>query len=423
MSSTASPRVPVADVDILSNDIYAERIPHAEFAELRRERPVSWHDEPGSNAGFWAVTTWHDLVEVHRDPARFSSQVGGTELEELERDPEARAARRTMLETDPPEHTRIRRLVSRGFTRKSMSRWEDTARRLVHQVFDDAMDAPRPVEIDFVARVARQIPILMISRILGVPDDDAEQLFAWADSVVYHADPDYSEVIFDREDTDPYRLLPFRSPTSLKVFEYCQSLARARRARPQTDVMTLLSTCDDLTEQELNTFFLLLVIAGNETARHAINHGVHALATRPDQLELLRSRPDLLGSATEEVLRWSCPQLHFRRTAVVDTVLGGVPITAGDKVVTWYISANYDESQFEDPFSFDLTREPNHHVAFGGGGPHYCLGAWLARLEIRVLLEVLAQRVHHVELTGDPVRVRSNFINGLKKLPVRLTAA
>ena len=415
-------RAPAAGLDILSHDIYAERIPHEEFAELRRERPVAWHEESDGNAGFWAVTRWTELVEVHRDPGRFSSEVGGTELEELERDPEARAARRTMLETDPPEHTRIRRLVSRGFTRRAIAKWEDTTRQVVDGVLDDVIGRAERVEVEFVHDIARRVPILMISRILGVPDEDAGQLFAWADSVVYHADPDYTEVVFDREDTDPFRLLPFRSPTSRKVFDYCQSLAAAKRRRPGDDIMTLLSTSDELTEQELNTFFLLLVIAGNETARHAINHGVLALAAHPAQFELLKNETaSVIATATEEVLRWSCPQLHFRRTAVVDTTLADVPVTAGDKVVTWYVSANYDEAQFDDPYTFDLARDPNHHVTFGGGGPHFCLGAWLARLEVRTVLEALAARVRALEQAGEAVRVRSNFINGLKELPLAVT--
>ena len=407
------------DIQILDNDIWATRVPHPEFKMLRAHDPVAWFDEPDGNSGFWAVTRLDDLVAVHRDHRTFSSQVGGTELEELERDPEAREARRTMLETDPPEHTRIRKLVSRSFTRRAIEKWESTARALIAETIDGALAEGT---VDFVDAVARRLPIQMISKLLGVPDRDAEELFHWADSVVYHADPDFSDVLYDKDDTDPYRLLPFRSPNSPKVFEYAQQLAAEKTRRPESDVVSMLAGSDDLTPREFQTFFLLLVIAGNETTRHSLSHGALALAEFPDQLHRLRENPNLIDAASEEILRWACPQIHFRRTATGDTTLAGVPISAGDKVVTWYISANYDESAFTDPFTLDLGRDPNPHVTFGGGGPHICLGAWLARLEVRVFLDEVAKRIDRIHLVGKPERIRSNFINGLKYLPLELEA-
>ena len=404
-------------VQILDNDIWAERIPHAEFATLRARAPVAWFDEPDGNSGFWAITRLDDLVDVHRDHRTFSSQVGGTELEELENDPEAREARRTMLETDPPEHTRIRKLVSRNFTRGAISKWESTARALIAENMDKALLDHR---VDFVETVARQFPIQMISKLLGVPDRDAEQLFHWADAVVYNTDPDFSELLYDKEDTEPYRLLPFRSPSSLKVFEYAQKLASEKAKSPEADVVSILAASEELTPLEFQTFFLLLVIAGNETTRHSLSHGALALARFPDQLDRLREEPTLMGTATEEILRWASPQIHFRRTAVCDTELAGVSISAGDKVVMWYISANYDERAFADPFTLDLSRDPNPHVTFGGGGPHICLGAWMARLEVRVFLEEVVRRIRRIQADGDPERIRSNFINGLKHLPLTL---
>ena len=408
------------DVQILDNDIWATRVPHPEFKMLRAQAPVAWFDEPDGNSGFWAITRLDDLVAVHRDHRTFSSQVGGTELEELERDPEAREARRTMLETDPPEHTRIRKLVSRSFTRRAIGKWESTARALISEAIDGALAEGK---VDFVDAVARRLPIQMISKLLGVPDRDAEELFHWADSVVYHADPDFSDVLYDKDDTDPYRLLPFRSPNSLKVFEYAQRLAAEKERRPESDVVSMLAASDDLTPLEFQTFFLLLVIAGNETTRHSLSHGALALAEFPDQLHRLRESHDLIDTASEEILRWACPQIHFRRTATCDTTLAGVPISAGDKVVTWYISANYDENAFADPFTLDLGRDPNPHVTFGGGGPHICLGAWLARLEVRVFLDEVVKRIDRIHLEGEPERIRSNFINGLKYLPLELEAS
>lgn len=418
-------RRPLSPVDICSHDVYEQAIPHAAFARLRRDMPVAWHPEPEPNSGFWAVTRWADLVAVHRDHETFSSQVGGTELEELERDPEAREARRTMLETDPPEHTRLRRMVSRNFTRRSMDRWAGTARELMAGTFDAALDSRGnggATEVEFVSAIARRLPIQMISRILGVPDADTGNLFEWADRIIYHADPDYSEVVFDREDTDPYRLLPFRSPTSTRVFAYARELADTKRRHPADDVVSLLAAADELSPQNFNTLFLLLVIAGNETTRHALNHGALALAERPDALARLRAEPHLLGTAVEEVLRYASPQIHFRRTALVDTEIAGVPVAAGDKVVTWYLSANYDEEEFADPYTLDLGRDPNRHVTFGGGGPHFCLGSWLARLEVRVFLEELLARNLRLAVCGEVARVRSNFINGLKSLPLLVSS-
>jgi cytochrome P450 len=265
----------------------------------------------------------------------------------------------------------------------------------------------------------------MLTGLLGVPDEDAPQLFHWADQIIYNADPDYSPAVSDRTDTDPYRLLPFRSPVTLKVFEYVQRLAAARRGVDSGDVLGVLTNAlvdgEPLSDREQGTFFLLLLIAGNETTRHALAQGLLVLAQNPDALTQLRADPTLLDAATEEVLRWTCPQLHFRRTATVDTELGGVAIAAGEKIVTWYTAANFDPAVFADPYRFDIARTPNRHVTFGGGGPHLCIGQWMARLEVRTFLAALAQRVDRVELVDEPKRVRSNFINGLKELPVRLT--
>ncbi len=425
MTGSARPTVP-SGLDIVSHDVYAAGIPHAAFAALRRDVPVAWTTEPSrdrgdSAPGFWSVTRHADLVAVHKDWRTYSSEIGGTEIEELA--PDALAARRTMLETDPPRHTRLRQLVNPPFARATVAQYEADARAIVRSVIDDALARP---EVEFVHDVARELPIRMLCQILGVPMEEAPQLFEWADAIVYHADPDYSAAVVDQVDTDPYRLLPFRSPVSLKVFEWFERLAAARRAAPAGDVITALSTAAvdgvPLTDTELDTFFLLLLIAGNETTRHGLSHGIQAFAEHPDQLRRLQHDPELLDTAVEEVLRWSCPQIHFRRTAAVATELAGVPIAAGDRVVTWYLSANFDEREFPDPFRFDIGRRPNRHVTFGGGGPHLCLGQWLARLEVRTVLEELVPRLSAVEMAGPPQRVRSNFINGLKSLPLRWQA-
>jgi cytochrome P450 len=411
-------------VDVVSSDVYAREAPHAQFARLRREMPVAWVDEPAPHHGFWSITKHADLVAVHKDHRTYSSELGGTEIEELA--PDALEARKTMLETDPPRHTKLRQLVNPSFARPVAERHAEHARSLLRAVLDDAIERADGRPFDFVDEVARELPIRLLCRTLDVPDEDAPRLFHWADAIIYNTDPDYAEVVFDRDDTDPYRLLPFRSPVSRKVFEYVERIAAARRAHPAGDVISTMVQAEidgrPLTDREVDTFFLLLLIAGNETTRHSLSHGLLAFVDAPDQLARVRDDPALSASATEEVLRVACPQVHFRRTAAVDTQLRGVPIAAGDKVVTWYLSANFDEDEFADPYRFDVGRQPNRHVTFGGGGPHLCLGQWLARVEVRVFVEELARRTDLVfRRAGDVERVRSNFINGVKRLPVVAT--
>lgn len=414
-------------LDIVGHDVYEAGVPHAAYDEFRRRAPVAWVNETPANGhhgrGFWSLTTHEHVVAVHKDWRTFSSEVDGTEIEELE--PDALVARRTMLETDPPRHTKLRQLVNPAFSKRSVETYAAHAEALVDRVLGDALaTSAGSATVDGVYDIARELPIRMITGLLGVPDDDAPQLFRWADQIVYNADPDYADVVSDRADTDPYRLLPFRSPVSLRVLEYVQRLGAARRGVDGGDVLTVLTNAlvdgEPLTEREQGTFFLLLLIAGNETTRHSLAQGLLAFAQHPEQLDALRARPELLDAATEEVLRWTSPQLHFRRTATVDTVIGDTHIAAGDKVVTWYLAANFDPTVFARPHDFDITRTTNPHVTFGGGGPHLCLGQWMARLEVRTFLESLARRVERVELAGEPRRVRSNFINGLKHLPLVL---
>jgi cytochrome P450 len=413
----------VPELDIVSHDVYERGVPHAAYDRFRSEAPVAWVNEGPHNGhhghGFWSLTRWSDVVSVHKDWRTFSSELGGTEIEELA--PDALVARKTMLETDPPRHTRLRQLVNPAFAKPMMERYRATAEPLIDSLLDAVVGAG---EVEVVERLARELPIRMLVEILGVPLADAPRLFHWADQIVYNADPDYSEHVSDRVDTDPYRLLPFRSPVSLKVFEHFERLAESRRRDPAADVITVLADAVvdgvPLTERERGTFLLLLLIAGNETTRHSLSQALIAFAEHPAELQRLRADPTLMDAAVEEVLRWACPQVHFRRTATVDTMVASQPVGAGDKVVTWYIAANFDPAQFADPHRFDVGRTPNRHVTFGGGGPHLCLGQWMARLEVRVLLEALVRRVGRIELTGPVERVRSNFINGIKRCPAVL---
>jgi cytochrome P450 len=279
-------------------------------------------------------------------------------------------------------------------------------------------------EFDFVTEVSRELPIRFLCAIFTVPQDDAPMLIRWGDSMIGNQDPDFSAAVVDQVDTEEFKYLPFRSPIAPKVFEYADRQRDLRLAEPQEDVITALTVAQHdrvLNEHEFHNYFGLLMIAGNETTRHTISHGLQALIEHPDQMRMLKEDPSKIPVAVEEILRWATPVFHFRRTATRDTELRGQPIKAGDKVVTWYISANRDEERFPDPYRFDVTRQPNEHVTFGPGGPHFCLGAHLARLETRILFEELLPRVRSIELTGPVERMRSNFVNGIKHMPVRVS--
>jgi cytochrome P450 len=254
-----------------------------------------------------------------------------------------------------------------------------------------------------------------------VPQEDAPMLIRWGDQMIANQDPDIASVVFGHDDTEEYRFLPFRSPVALEVFEYADRQRDQRAEEPADDVIQALSVAQSegvMNEREFHNYFSLLMIAGNETTRHTITHGMLALMENPEQLKLLQEEPDRISGATEEILRWATPVFQFRRTATKDTELRGQEIKTGDKVVTWYISANYDETKFPEPYRFDVTRAPNEHVTFGPGGPHFCLGAHLARLETKILFQELLPRLRSIELAGDVSRIRSNFVNGIKRMPV-----
>jgi cytochrome P450 len=409
-------------LDIVDHDTYVHGVPHETFRRLRDTDPVSWWPEHDTGAGFWAVTRYEDVLRVSRDHETFTSEQG-IRLEEMA-DDEA-AARRTMMELDPPEHTRLRRVVNRGFTRKTVATYEQAFRELTRLRLDRVLGGSD--EFDFVEEIARELPIRLLCSLLGVPDSDADKLVEWGDGMIANTDPEYTQHVVDQVDTDEFRLLPFRSPAALEVFRYAAEAATARRTNPRDDIITkLLQPTPDgepLTDLEFKNFFALLVVAGNETTRHTITQGLMALLGNADQMAHWRDDPSMSPRATEEVLRWTSVTMHFRRTATRDVELAGTKIRAGDKVVVWYVSANRDERQFPDPFSFDLRRDPNEHVAFGLHGPHLCLGAWLARLEIRVTFEELLPRLANIEVRGPAERLRSNFISGVKHLPVRVTLA
>ncbi len=407
-------------IDLTSHDTYVDGVPHDEFRRLRAEAPVAWIDET-DGSGFWAITKYRDIIDVSRDVATFTS-TQGIRLEEMT--PEETEARRTMMEHDPPSHTRLRRLVSRGFTRQRVEAYEDQIRELASQVADDAVALG---SFDFVDAVAKQLPMRMLGRLMGTPDADGPMLVELGDALLGNSDPDFTDFVVDQADTDEYRMMPFRSPAGYALFDYARQQAALRRTDPTEDLISqLLATTTDgsrLTEHEFNNFFALLVAAGNDTTRYTMAGSLKALMDRPHLIpQLQNASTDEWNLAIDELLRWTTVTMHFRRTATRDVEMRGRKISAGDKVVTYFISGNYDEDQFRDPYELDLRRSPNDHMAFGRGGPHLCLGAWLARMELRVTLQEFLERIESVEQTGDEARLRSNFIAGIKRLPVTVVA-
>ncbi|TQM66960.1 cytochrome P450 [Actinomadura hallensis] len=410
-------------VDLADLDNFMDgETPWRMFDELRREDPVHWNPESDGGSGFWALTRHADIVAVDRDPETFTS-THFVNLEEL--DERQREIRRSMLETDGPRHMALRRLLQREFTPRAVAGYATFLRGLTARTLDAAL--PKGT-FDFVKEVAADFPINVLARMLDVPEDDTQRLIDWGNRIIANTDPDYADVLLHSEESEQYKDLPFRSPASLEVFEYGRELAARRRGGDGTDLVSKLvnqvpNDGRPLSDRDFDNYFLLLVVAGNETTRHAITHTMRALIDHPDQMERLRADLDLMPTAVEEFLRWASPVYHFRRTATRDVELRGKQIKEGDKVVLWFASGNRDEEVFTDPYRFDVTRTPNDHITFGKGSPHFCLGNALARLEIRIMFEELLPRLADIRLAGDVRRVRSNFVNGVKEMPVTVTLA
>ena len=420
--TVATSDIDLSKIDLVDPDNYVERIPFEWFDFLRRQHPVVWHDEPAGNKGFWAVTRHDDLVNVHMDWQTYSSEKGAVALEEL--DEEQLQIRRSMLETDPPRHRELRNICNKRFSARGVGAYEDFIRDVARTVLDRALEKQ---EFDFTIEVAKELPIRFLCAIFTVPQDDAPLLIRWGDAMIGNQDPEFTDAVVDQVDTEAYRNLPFRSPIALELFEYAHRQRDQRLEEPQDDVINAITVAQRegvLTEHDYDNYFGLLMIAGNETTRHTISHGMQALIEHPDQMKMLLDDPSLIPNAVDEILRWATPVMHFRRTATRDHELRGQPIREGDKVVTWYISANFDELTFDDPYRFDITRKnAGEHVTFGPGGPHFCLGAPLAKLETRILLQELLPRLRSIEITGRVERMRSNFVNGIKHMPVRVQLA
>jgi len=413
----------IDEIDLTDLDVFAERMPHEWFDALRRDHPVWQHPATETEPEpFWVVSSYEHITEVHRSGTLYSHQTGpgregagGIALNDIE---PGRGPGLQMVMTDPPQHTRYRKLVNTGFTPRMIRRLEDVMRTRTDVILDRICEAG---EADFVTQVSAELPLMAIAEILGVPEADRNLLFDWSNRTIGGSDPEFS--------SDPDEPGGEYEKAVIEMAMYAHDLTERKRAEPADDVWTRLTearvTLDDgtvaeLTDIERDLFFTLLIVAGNETTRNAISLGMLAFFDHPDQWQRVRDR-GMDEAAVDEVLRHTSPVNYFRRTATADTELGGQKIGAGDKVTLWYPSGNRDENVYDDPHRLDLDRTPNHHMAFGAGGAHFCLGASLARLEIEVIFEGLAERLPDLAATGPADRLRMNLVNGIKHLPVAFT--
>jgi cytochrome P450 len=417
-------------VGITDPDTYVHGVPYEELARLRRASPVVRVDD------FWAVLGHADVRRVLRDPALFSSQLGGTQIRDPATSSDLAYVRRMMLNMDPPEHGRLRGLLTRAFTPRAIAklteRIETSARDLVAAVAGQG-------SCDF-AKVAADLPLLTLAAVFGVPEQDRRLMYDWSNRVIGYQDAEYavSATVTETDVSDLARaalaVRPSPGPDGSMpdprtragmpdLYAYANALGEYKREHPGDDVMSILMrhVGDDggrVSLAEFENLFWLFSVAGNETLRNGLPGGMLALLSHPGQYRRLLADRSLLPSAVEEMLRWWTPVMNFRRTATADTRLSDVDIRAGDKVVVWFSAANRDESVFADPDAFDIDRTPNDHLTFGHG-PHFCLGAHLARVQLRAMFDAVLDLLGIVELDGEPVRLRSNFQNGLKSLPVR----
>jgi cholest-4-en-3-one 26-monooxygenase len=412
-ASAAATRCPV-EVDLADPDTFTSGMPYRAFVTIREEAPVCWHTQEGApGGGFWAVTKHADVREVSRAPDVFSSAERGSILsgaEQPETDDELAMMRMLLLNMDPPAHSRVRRSVARAFTPRTIQSLEPRLRELAEGIVERAATKG---EGDFVADVAAELPLLAICELMGIPTGDRAKIFELSNRLIGFDDPEFQTSAEDGQ------------TAAAEMYLYANGLAEQRQREglgdPKDDIVTRLLTAEGggeaLSTAEFDSFFLLLAVAGNETTRNAITHGMTAFFSHPEQWERFKAgRP---ATAADEIIRWASPVMQFQRTATRDYTLGGQQIRAGERIGLFYTPANRDPEMFPEPDRFDITRSPNEHVAFGGGGPHFCLGANLARAEVRIIFETIGEKLPDIAPAGTMRRLRSMFVHGIKTLPVR----
>jgi cytochrome P450 len=403
--------------DLASHDTFVVGPPHNTFARLRAEDPLAWTEWAGQP--FWSVTRHADILKLNGQPDLLSSAKG---IRMEDQTDEEVVARRTFQETDAPDHMATRIRVARAFSRTVVADFEPAIRDLCRDILDDALPLGT---FDATKAIARELPMRMLGRIIGVPDADLPWLVEKGDALIANTDPDFTTHVLDKMTTDEFRLMPFNSPAGAELYAYARDLmADKLRTGDQTGVLHLILQPDangaTMPEHEFRNFFCLLVAAGNDTTRYSIAAGIQALCHQPELLAQIQSGA-VDDTMADEIIRWATPALYFRRTATRDFDMHGRTVHAGDKVLYWFASGNRDDQAFGDPFRVDLARTPNRHLSFGQGGPHVCLGMWLARLEVRVLFQELGKRIRSVEAAGPQAFLRSNFVGGIKSLPVTVT--
>ena len=360
------------------------------------------------------MTRYADIMAAQRDPDVFSS-AQGIRIEDQSR--EEYLARRTFQETDPPEHTTTRRTVNPAFAKPVVAQFEPLIRELACDIVSTALDH---AEFDGVEHIAKRLPMLMLGRILGVPDADLDWLVERGDALIGNTDPDFTDTVLDKVDTDAYRMMPFRSPAGVELYDYAENILNGTRSVDPAGILARVLNSPEgrIAGQDFKNFFCLLVAAGNDTTRYSIAMALWLIAQDDRLLDVLASGK-VWGTAADEIIRLASPTLHFRRTATRDVEMHGQTIRAGDKVLMWFVSGNRDAEAFDAPDSVMLDRSPNRHMAFGQGGPHVCLGMWLAKLEVTAVLQELADRLTGFEAVTEPTWTRSNFICGVKSLTLR----
>lgn len=399
-----SPGIDLSNIDLLANT-WSREAPHDQFDLLRKSAPVFWHDEP-NGSGFWAITKHADVKKISRDPRTFSSALGSTFIPDQDEET-LMMLRLSVLNMDDPQHTRYRNIVAKGFTPRVIAKLvEDTNARAARVVDEVAARG----ECEFVNDIASKVPIQTICTMLGLDDELWPRMVELTNMMISGLDAEGQGA---------------GHMAAMEVYALCDQMAAARRAEPRDDIMTALVNAEvdgeRLDDGELNMFFITLIVAGNETTRNLINHSMLALIDNPGEADRLRADESLWPTAVEEMLRYGTSIANFRRTATTDVELRGTQIKAGDKVVMYYASANRDEEVFADPHRFDVSRRPNDHVTFGGGGVHFCLGASLAKAQIRATMHEVVQRLGNPQLAAPITRLKSDFVNGVTHMPITFT--